>query len=324
VAVSKEHYNSALADIAKRKQSAEAELELRRQAFGQTEPRFNVVDSLMRESGWEAVRIIIEKPEDAKAQIELLKTRNLALQTELASLLAKHRLPEDYLTPPYTCPACSDTGFSEGFMCECLKSLMRQKAFEALNAGTPLELSGFEQFKTSYYPEEGDFGISPRTAMAQVLKNCKSYAKGFSLSSPSMIFLGETGLGKTHLSLAIAKAVIEKSYGVVYGSVQDFMYRVEGERFGKIIGSDTTKLLMDCDLLILDDLGAEFVTQFTVSVLHQIINFRLLSRKPTIISTNLSLDEMEAKYGERIVSRISGNYKVVKFFGSDIRVIRRK
>ena len=161
--------------------------------------------------------------------------------------------------------------------------------------------------------------------MEGVKKHCWDYANSFTLKSPNQLFQGGVGLGKTHLSLAVAARVISKGYGVIYGSAQNFFNTIESEHFGR--GEDkqyTLNLLKGCDLLILDDIGTEFVTQFTTATLHDIINTRLLTRRPTIISTNLSIDGLKSKYDERITSRISGNYTRVQFVGSDIRIEVKK
>ena len=160
--------------------------------------------------------------------------------------------------------------------------------------------------------------------MENVLEYCQDWARYFTRKSQGLIMLGKTGLGKTHLSLAIAGTVIDRGYNVYYGSVPNIMNKLEKEHFGRN-PSDENLLdeLCECDLLILDDLGAEFSTQFTVSCIYNIINSRILSGKPTIISTNLTPNELEDKYTQRITSRIIGSYVSLKFMGRDIRQIRR-
>ena len=150
---------------------------------------------------------------------------------------------------------------------------------------------------------------------------CLNYANSFDLNSYSILMMGETGLGKTHLSLAIAGEVLKKGFGVVYGSVQNLFSNIEKEHFGRATDADgtTEKMLLECDLLILDDLGAEFTTSFTVATFNNIVNTRMLTSKPTIISTNLSLTEMQKRYSERIASRIIGEYNILTFAGKDIR-----
>lgn len=324
MAHNKEIYDLAVKELALRKKKAEDDLQKRETYLTSIEPEYERLTNELTKTGAETIRIIIEKRSDAMQQIAELKDKNLMLQKRIHEILTTHGLTEDYLKPHYNCDKCSDTGFVDGIMCSCLSKLMKEIAFEQLNSETPLSLSSFEKFSLDYYPMNAGDAMSPRRIMEQVFKNCKWYADNFSKDSPSLLFQGATGLGKTHLSLAIASEAINRGYGVIYGSVQELMNKIESEHFSReMVKQDTRKLLIDCDLLILDDLGTEFITQFTVSSLYNIINSRLLGNKPTIISTNLSLNELEDKYSERIVSRIAGNYRMLKFVGSDIRMIKK-
>jgi DNA replication protein DnaC len=149
---------------------------------------------------------------------------------------------------------------------------------------------------------------------------CKDYAENFIPNATGLYMYGKTGLGKTHLSLAIANEVIDKGYDVYYGSIQSIMDKLEGEHFGRLPREDSIKEdILTCDLLIIDDLGAEFATQFTNAELYNILNSRLLSSLPTIISTNLDLDEIAEKYSQRVASRIMGSMTAIYFCGRDIR-----
>ena len=159
--------------------------------------------------------------------------------------------------------------------------------------------------------------------MEKILFNCMDYAKNFSFSSPNIIMMGSTGLGKTHLSLAIARAVIDKGFGVVYGSVNNLIDKLEREHFGRDEESSTRQSLMDCYLLILDDLGTEFRTAFSVAEVYNLINTRQMTRRPTIISTNLTMKELEAAYTNRFTSRIIADYVRCLFQGDDIRQKKR-
>ena len=159
-----------------------------------------------------------------------------------------------------------------------------------------------------------------------MLKFCKKYADEFSGDSHSLLFQGGPGLGKTHLSLSIAQAVIDKGYGVIYVSAPNILSRLESERFGNNAErkGETEQFLNECDLLILDDLGTEFQTKYTSSAVYNIINTRLITNRPTIISTNLSGKEIQELYGARMMSRIIGMLDRVEFIGNDIRQIKRR
>ena len=159
--------------------------------------------------------------------------------------------------------------------------------------------------------------------MAQNLKILRDFASGYNKSSyENFLFLGATGLGKTHLSSAVARSVIEKGGYVVYESSITLFADYEAKRFGSSYYSDSdsnVEKYIDCDLLIIDDLGCEMTNQFTVSCLYSIINTRMIQRKSTIISTNFTPAELKKKYSDRIVSRIFGEYKPLIFRGTDIR-----
>lgn len=312
--------NSAQGELLRRKTLAENTAERNKNEFSLIEPEYYVLKRKIASAGIGAAKIILSKKGDAKEELEKLKTNNLEMQNQVKKLLVKHNLPEDYLKPRYVCEKCGDSGYVDGYMCDCLKNLMRKMAFERLNSKTPLSLSTFESFSLDYYPNSSDDGITPRQRMIKIFTLCKKYAENFNSNSGNLLFLGNTGLGKTHLSLAIANSVILKGYGVVYGSVQSFLRQIEREHFGRTSSSDDClQNLLDCDLLILDDLGTEFSTQFTVSTIYDIINSRMLTNKPVIISTNLDLSGLEQRYTERVVSRIVGNYRLLQFDGIDVR-----
>ena len=202
-----------------------------------------------------------------------------------------------------------------------------EKAFDEAGKKSPLKFCRFEDFRLDYYPTEinGEYGCSSRERMEGILAFCKGYADDFDRSSQSILMLGETGLGKTHLSLSIAGEVISRGYNAVYNSAQNIFTELNKEHFGRSdISFSYEAMILDCDLLVIDDLGAEFATQFTNAALYNIINTRINYSLPTIINTNLSLKELEEKYTRRISSRIIGEYAVLDFFGYDIRQIKNE
>lgn len=273
-----------------------------------------------------AVRIAkaILNGSDVELKLQELKNANLILQQELRNILKQARLPNDYLDIQYKCSKCNDEGYVDGVMCSCMKKILRNEAYERLNRLSPLSLSTFESFSTDCYssiPLRQD-GPSPKKRMEDILKFCKNYAENFSVHSPSILMQGSTGLGKTHLSLAIAKKAIDKNYGVIYGSTPNILSKLEKERFSYNKNKDfdeSENYLIDCDLLILDDLGTEYSTAFSNATVYNIINSRIMSNKPTIINTNLSMKDLEKAYSERLVSRIMGNHTRLEFLGKDIR-----
>lgn len=253
---------------------------------------------------------------NVKDALEKLKCENLSLQSRFEKLAADNGFSANQLKPQYLCEKCSDKGFIDGKMCNCLKNLQKAIAYEKLNINLPLESCSFSAFSLNYYQAE------QHIHMQKILEYCQRYSYNFSENSASLFFKGGTGLGKTHLALAIANEVISRGFGVIYSAVQNFAVAIEKERFEKNDDgiSDTNSQLLSCDLLIIDDLGTEFSSSYVNSVLYNIINSRLVARKPTIISTNLSMKELEFRYSERFASRIAGQYNQFVFVGSDIRI----
>lgn len=320
---SREIYDAAMAILNQRRSRAEQEAEKRRDAFYRVCPRAKEIQYELAHVASGTARALFRGGNTVQAMTSL-KEKSLSLQKEREDLLQKAGLQKDALFPHYQCEKCGDTGYIDGRMCTCLKGLLRQEAYRRLNSMTPLTLSGFEQFDLRYYSDQpASDGISPRMHMEGVLHFCRNYADTFSAHSASLLFQGRTGLGKTHLSLSIARQAIDRGYGVVYGSVQNFVSALEKERFGRS-NEDTNGMLLHCDLLILDDLGTEFSTTFVSSALYNIINTRLMAEKPTIISTNLSMKELLERYGERMVSRMIGGYQRLLFVGKDVRQIKKR
>ena len=302
--------------IAQRRSQAESDAAMRHARVVVKCPEIAQLEDKMRKSAYGLVKVI-GMGDKTVEYIENLRNENLAAQAEIKEILVEMGYGENYLDPVYVCKKCSDTGFSEGKLCECHLELLRQISYEQLCKNSPLKLSSFDDFNLDYYSYNKDI----LELMECNYKFCRNYAESFDMSSYSLIMTGETGLGKTHLSLAIAGEVIRKGYGVVYGSVQNLFSTIEKEHFGRSNDADgtTEKMLLDCDLLILDDLGAEFTTNFTIATLNNIVNTRILESKPTIISTNLTVPMLDDRYSRRIASRIIGEYQILSFEGKDIR-----
>lgn len=324
---SREVYEQAEAELEKRRIRSEQELEKRRQSLFSRSPRAQEIERQIAHTSIAAARSVLGGA-DVREQLMGLKEHNLRLQQELDDILKSMKLPANYLEPWFFCDACRDRGDIDGKMCQCMKTLLRQISYDRLNQISPLSLSDFDSFSTEYYSKQSSIAgkPSPFTHMTGVLGFCKKYARSFSESSRSLLFQGAPGLGKTHLSLAIARDVIERGYGVIYVSAPAILTKLSKETFSfdTPSGSSAEQLLTECDLLILDDLGTEFTSKITVSLLYNIINSRMILSKPTIISTNLTLAELQEKYNSRIISRIIGTLDRVEFIGTDIRQLKRR
>ena len=313
-------YQEACQELEHRKRQAEDEAGRVREQFFALCPRAREIRVEMSQNAAGAARAVLAGG-DVRQEISRMKDRGLALKSEYLGLLAHPQLTERDVTPQYQCPLCRDTGYVDGRMCQCLKALQRRLAYEKLSMSVPLDSCTFENFSLDYYREDE----KALRQMEKVFAACQSYAEKFRGDSPSLLFKGGTGLGKTHLSLAIAGKAIEKGYGVIYGSAQTFAVALERERFQRDLPeeSGTSAQLTDCDLLILDDLGTEFPSAYVNAALYNIVNTRMLTNKPTIISTNLSLKELQDRYSQRFASRVTGYYGKLEFLGKDVRVQQR-
>lgn len=285
-------------------------------------PEISKYEAKLAETGLAVVKAF-GMGKDAQNYISQLSELNITLQKAIRSLLIENGYPEDYLETPYFCKKCGDTGFVEGYICECRTQLLKEIAKDKLASVSQSANCTFDNFNLDYYPLSDEAtGVSPRKRMAEVLEYCKSYAEDFSTDSESLYLHGATGLGKTHLSLAIANTVAENGYRVIYDTAQNILSALEREKFSHNNTGEKEKEILDCDLLIIDDLGSEFSTQFTVSAIYNIINSRLNRSKPVIISTNLTKNAVEERYTQRVTSRIIGGYVSILFLGKDIRQIK--
>lgn len=318
-------YKAAADKLFERRLKAEKEADRRKAEIFKKLPRTKELEKEISRCGIQAARAVIGGG-DVAEEMKNLRDRNLAMQSELAEILTSNGYDKNVFEPAYICKKCNDTGYFEEngrtLVCNCLKQALVSCACEELNRAAPLSLSTFDSFSLDFYDREIDSktGISPYNHMSKILRYCQSYADNFGKNSGSILMKGATGLGKTHLSLAIANEVIKKGYGVIYVSAPSLMQRLEKQYFSREDDNSAADMLVECDLLIVDDLGTEFHSQLSVSLMYNIFNSRILANKPVIINTNLNLRELEKIYTERFVSRIIGNAQKLDFLGSDIRV----
>lgn len=274
-----------------------------------TNPRLGEIDNELSNIG---AQIAITALSGDIQKIAVLKKNSVALTKEKNAILKKE-LVNDI---KYDCPICNDSGYVGGKICDCVKKIAANIVVEELKKQMPLEECGFENFDLNYYSKDGE---NARKRMTSVLKLCKEYVNNFSAeTSQNLLFMGAPGLGKTHLTLAIVSGVVDKGFMPFYGPAENLFTLISSERFsGENKGSYQS--MIECDLLVIDDLGTEYVNEFSRSILYNLINSRLLSKKPTIINTNLTMKEIADRYGERIASRLIGSYNANKFIGKDVR-----
>lgn len=318
-------FEEALRRIQQRRAKAQLEYERRTDEVNRKIPPIAEINAMLAKTSLQVIDIA-RSGENVEARIEELRKQNLEAQRFSARLLKANGYPADYLDIRYTCKKCNDTGYNGTGYCDCLRREAASVGIARMNETAQVELSDFGSFSLEYYKgftmEDGQDCYSH---MEGILNYCMQYAEHFGKNSPSYLFYGRTGLGKTHLSLAIAREVIARGYEVIYDSVINLLEQVAREHFGRESRDmDTLELLLSADLLVLDDLGTEFDTQFNVSTVYNIINTRLNRGLPTIISTNLDFQGIRNRYEERIVSRLFAVYDTLQFVGMDIRLLKKR
>lgn len=306
-------YEQAREEIAllleEKRRMAEVAADDRRTALRERYPEFSAICAEKESYLEKILHAFTGDARSATARLEQLKQEHRALRCAEEAFLAEHGLAPDYLQPQYECRDCSDRGFlADGRMCACFR--------KELNAVRARESGLFSLFEKQTFSNFDDSALSQ--SMKDNMQHCKQYAQSFNpKSSENLLFVGGTGVGKTHLSSAIGRVVLEKGYSVVYESAMSALSAMETERFAE--EKVQTQRLLSADLLILDDLGTELPGKGSVSFLYLLINSRLISHKPTLLSTNLSDRELEARYEERLFSRLTGEYEILIFDGEDRR-----
>ncbi len=247
-----------------------------------------------------------------------------ALQSEMTSLSAKRAelLKNAGIGEiSYNCNACQDSGYINGKICGCIHNFAKEIVISDLAGNIPLSKCRFENFDLNYYQNADEGGNNPRKRMTQILKLCREYAISFNPStSDSLLFMGNTGLGKTHLTLAIVYELLNKGFDVIYGASYNLFSAMETEHFDRHTNTSYQSAI-NCDLLVIDDLGGEFVSPYIQSLLYNVINTRDLAGRPTIINTNLSMSDIAERYTPRVASRLT-KYTAKKFIGNDIRQLK--
>lgn len=314
-----EIFDKAQAILTNRRMKAVSENEERIREVNDKIPQIREINEVLFNTGKELISIISNgRGSNITDKIEQLKQYNLGAQAMCRKMLAEHGYPEDYLDIHYNCSKCNDTGYNGSKFCGCFNALCGKLAADQLNKRSQLKPSSFESFSLSYYSGEN------YTAMKNILEYAKQYAATFTLNSKSILMFGQTGLGKTHLSLAIANAVLQKGYSVIYDSAVNILRNIEKEHFSYEHSSEMIDLVMNTDLLILDDIGTEYESSFYNATVYNIINTRLNCGKPSIISTNLDFDGIARRYDKRVMSRIVSMYSCLEFKGEDVRLQKRK
>ena len=321
MAYSEQVLRRARARLEQAKQERERENAAHRQEAYERYPRLKEIDRELQLTMAQLMATALRHGEDPTQAIAQIRDRNLALQRERDWILEAGDFEEGFLDDAPVCAKCGGTGYEGNQMCSCLRELCRQEQKKELTSLLGSGRASFDTFHLDVYSDVYDdtLGTSPRKLMQSNFNICRRYAQNFTPQSGNLLFSGATGLGKTFLSACIARQVADRGFSVVYETAIRMFADFEAEKFGGEEQRGLTHKYLACDLLIIDDIGTEMTTQFTISAMYNIINTRLMDGKATVISTNLVPEAIEGRYSPQIASRILGTYRLIKFAGSDIR-----
>ena len=323
-----------LSQYNKKKINAEYEANLRKQELYKKYPKLQEIDDKLTSLAISTTKSIINNND--KKLLEELNNNIAKLKNEKSKILKSINISEDFFEPHYECSLCKDSGYITNSdytssMCSCLKQKLYNEQYNKANISN-LNTQNFENFSDLYYSDKVDenkyhTNISPRENINLIKNICFKFIENFEdINQKNLLFTGNTGLGKTFLSSAIANELLKKGKNVLYQTAPVMLDSIIDYRFGKTKDSNILDSILNVDLLIIDDLGTECMNSMKFTELFNIINTRLLNQNKvtkTIISTNLSLKNLYSAYDERIVSRIVGNYDICYFFGDDIRFKKR-
>lgn len=321
------YYKQLLREYDLRRSAALQEKLKRTEMIHEEIPQIKKIDMQLNNTGISLVRSMLTEPDGTSLQDFRAHSEDLIRTKKM--LLVEAGYPADYLELQYRCKACKDTGFIGTQPCKCFKQELINIAYEQSNLKHILDRENFEHFTLDYYSKEIDpkTGISPYDKMVDIKQICVGLIENFSFEKQNLLLHGPTGLGKTFLCNCIAKQLLDEGYTVLYFTAPQLFNLFEEARFHREDMEDASKdmlgTLFDVDLLIIDDLGTESINTLTISDLFNVLNTRYLNQNSTIISTNLSPKEWKDRYSDRIISRVFGNYKLLKFIGDDIRMVKK-
>ena len=322
---SKEAVIRARGILAQRKADRESQNAARLAQAYEKVPRIRQIDIQLRQTMAVAAQAVFTQGGNVEEAMNRAKAENQTLQAERKALLEANFAP-GYLDETPACPHCSDTGYIGSAMCRCLEELCLQEQRKELGAAFRGGES-FENFRLDYYSEAviPELRTSPRNVMEKNLRYCRDYAESFPRNPGNLLLCGGTGLGKTHLALAIGEAVNRQGFSVCYENAISLFAKLEKAKFtASETAAAQAERLESCDLLIIDDLGTEMPGQFVTAALYGLLNQRLQSGKPMVITTNLTVDESAKRYSPQIASRLYGEFARRQFLGADIRILKNR
>lgn len=324
MAISNTQYNTIIRDFEKKQLHNRNLLKSRQEEVYRAIPEMKQIHDSISELSIAKARKLLSGDENALAE---LKSEISTLIDRKNHLLTSAGFPADYLESVYECPDCKDTGYIGNDKCHCFQKAVIDLLYTQSNLKNIVARENFNTFSFAYYSDnhiDPVTGLSSLATMKRAHAVAHEFVDTFRDDFRNLFLYGDTGIGKTFLSNCIAKELIDRSFSVIYLTAYEFFDTLAKSKFGKDDAAEAfASHIFDCDLLIIDDLGTELANSFTVSQLFLCLNERLLRKKSTIISTNLSLESIVDIYSERTFSRITSNYTMLKLTGDDIRIKKK-
>lgn len=310
----------------KRRDQAHRDLEQRKKDIYRFIPKVKSIDDQIRSMGLKVAKAALLEPEKASLELKIIEEEIKVLQRDKRMLLEEQQIPQDYLVCHYQCPVCEDTGFlKNGKPCACYQQERIKLTYKHSNLTDVLQEENFESFNLDLFSKEYNDLLkkSPFEHMTEVKAIALEFVSNFNeKNDDNLLFFGPTGLGKTFLCNCIAKSLLDKGHTVLYQTAFRTIDTISQYRFTNPKTEDMRfnyDMLLQCDLLIIDDLGTEMINSFSNTEWFNIINTRLLEKRKTIISTNFTPQQISENYSDRIASRLFGNYNFIPFIGDDLR-----
>lgn len=317
-------------DYDRKRMNAISQAEDRKRSLENRFPEMLAIEQEIKNVGMSIMRKVLANGISREEAARECEKRMEELKQKKYKIYSDNRIPLDYTEPKYECSSCNDTGMLEsGKKCKCYEVQLIEETSEASHMKNLLEVQNFELMDINVFSEEKNKdGFSQLDIMKSNINVAKEFIEQFNdKRSPSLLFYGETGVGKTFLSSCIAKEILNKGYTVIYKTSSQIIELAKEVTFTNNSSNSTKEeysFLESCDLLIIDDLGTEMTNRFVVSEIYKIINLRLVAGKKVIISTNLNLKELHDLYTDRVFYRLIEGYKMLEFVGPNLRLEKVK
>lgn len=320
MSLSNEQYNRLMLEYSRTRERHRQELRQRKMVIYAKIPEYQELDESIPGMGTDALRRKLFGAGTGHPE-EPLSARLLSIRQKKRQLLVRYGYPEDYLDPVYDCSDCRDTGYIDGVKCHCLRAREISLLYDQSHLKDLIQSNNFSLLSEAFYEDPEDLAGFRRAEQA-----CHEFINNFSTGYENLYFYGTVGTGKSFLSICTAGEILNRGHSVLYFTATGLFDQLSGYVFGtgdRAALEEFRSDLYTCDLLVIDDLGTEMTNSFVTTNLFGLINERDLNRRATIISTNLSLGELQNRYSDRILSRITYGYKICKLTGPDIRILKK-